>query len=152
MRLLHGVGSPRHSDHRVQRGAFGERHYQHLHQSGTGQGDLAGYARRAHRGFAQSPGGPQCRRSAADGPRLRSRDCRLAHRQVVSAPPVAWCAGRGRTSQSLVDRDYPPSFRRRPESSNLLHLPFAGMRVPGCGKDPALPTQVRRSIKDEQSG
>ena len=68
MRVLHDVGSPRHSGHRVQGNTVGQRHNQRLHTGGPSPLRHTRNARRPHSHAAQSPGHTEHCRGAAGWP------------------------------------------------------------------------------------
>ena len=78
LRLLHGVGSPRHGIHRIQGQALGQRNHQQLHPRGQSPRRLPGNARRPHRRAAQPAGVAASGGRAADGPRVRAGNCGAA--------------------------------------------------------------------------
>ena len=67
LRLLHGVGSPRHGIHRIQGQALGQRNHQQLHPRRQPPRRLPRNARRPHRSPAQPPGVAASGGRAADG-------------------------------------------------------------------------------------
>ena len=84
LRLLHGVGSPRHGSHRSRRRAVGKRHHQQLWPRRPRPRRRPRDARRPHRHPPQPPGLPPPRRRPPNGPRPRPRNRRAADRAVTA--------------------------------------------------------------------
>ena len=82
LRLLHGVGSPRHGSHRSRRRAVGKRHHQQLWPRRPRPRRRPRNARRPHRHPPQPPGLPTPRRRPPNGPRPRPGNRRAADRAV----------------------------------------------------------------------
>jgi len=108
LRLLHGVGSPRHGRNRIRRGSLGQRNHQQLHSRRQSARRLAGHAGRPHSSAAQSPGQPPRSGRATNGPRLRPRDSGPADGVAGLRPLGKRKGGSGRTGLGAYSVSQPP--------------------------------------------